>query len=406
MNIQLWTIYYDPEPTGIAPVSTALATGLSRRGWQVDVVAAHPHYPTPVWGSRRRPWIERRDGIRVVRIPLWIGRETAAARIRQELSFAAALLAFSPVLGNPLLPKPDLILAASPSFPALLPAIVNARLRRLPLLLWLHDILPEGATSTGLVSEGGLILRASRHLEQAAYRVAERIVVLSSPFRQNLIGKGVPPEKVELIYDLATRGVPNTPPRHTLAGPPRVISMGNIGLSQGLAPLVEAFEASREMERRDVRLVITGNGVAAPEVRSKIGSGRVEMLGLVDDRRLQRELDRANLALVTQRYDGTEFNLPSKLMNFMAQALPMVAVVNPSSEVARLVEESGAGWVVDSSEPQRFPRELATILDRPEELQRRGTAGHAYAARHFSPESFTASFDSVLREVISSRLSP
>jgi len=401
MYVQLWTIYYDPEPTGIAPVSTALARGLSELGWHVDVVAAHPHYPVPIWGRRGRPWIDRRDGIRVVRIPLWVGRETAAARIRQELSFAAALLALSPALGEPLLPKPDLILAASPSFPALFPAIVNARLRRIPLVLWLHDILPEGATSTGLVDEGGFILRASRRLERTAYQEASRIVVLSSPFRENLIAKGVPREKVELIYDLATRGVPENPPPHTSNGPPRVISMGNIGLSQGLAPLVEAFEASTEVERRGVMLVITGDGVAAPDVNSKIRSDRVEMLGLVEDERLQRELDRAQVALVSQKYEGTEFNLPSKLMNFMAQGLPILAAVNPASEVARLIVESGAGWVVDSSEPQRFPQELTRILDRPEELRKRGEAGHSYALRHFSAEGFTTSFDRLLRSVIS-----
>lgn len=141
MNLQLWTTYYDPEPTGIAPVSTALARGLTELGWHVEVVTAHPHYPAPLWGRPRRPRIEHRDGIRIARVPLWIGRETAAARIRQELSFAAALLALSPTFGEPLLAKPDLIVAASPSFPALLPAMLNARTRRTPLVLWLHDIL-------------------------------------------------------------------------------------------------------------------------------------------------------------------------------------------------------------------------------------------------------------------------
>src|SRR3954447_16017669 len=108
MNIQLWTMYYDPEPTGIAPVSTALAHCLQRLGWHVEVVTAHPHYPEPAWGRPGRPRVERRDGSRVMRVPLWIGRETAAERIRQELSFTAALLALNPVLGKPLLAKPDL----------------------------------------------------------------------------------------------------------------------------------------------------------------------------------------------------------------------------------------------------------------------------------------------------------
>ena len=39
----------------------------------------------------------------------------------------------------------------------------------------------------------------------AAYRTADRIVVLSRAFCDNLVAKGVPRDKIELIYDPATR---------------------------------------------------------------------------------------------------------------------------------------------------------------------------------------------------------
>src|SRR4051812_30675747 len=87
MRVQLGSYNYDPEPTGIGPVSTVLARGLRRRGPQVDVVAAHPHYPSPMWGKRAKPYREIRDGVRVLRLPLWIGRDSAVERYRQELTF-------------------------------------------------------------------------------------------------------------------------------------------------------------------------------------------------------------------------------------------------------------------------------------------------------------------------------
>ena len=318
-------------------------------------MAAHPHYPEPRWGTRLRPYREVVDGIRVLRIPLWIGRETAAARVRQEASFALALLASMPLLGKWLMKRPDAMLVVSPSFPALLPAIVNSRLRRLPLALWLHDLLPDGAVASGLLEEGGLVLKASRWLERTAYREADRIIVLSSPFGQNLREKGVPAEKIKLIYDPATRGVPAVVQATEPDGDPRVLCMGNIGLTQGLAPLVRDFEASDQMSDLNVKLVITGNGVAADEVRAEIRSDRVEMPGLVENERLEQELRSARLALVSQAYEGTEFNLPSKLMNYMAYGLPVIAAVNPRSEAARLVREAEAGWVADSSEPGSLP---------------------------------------------------
>jgi colanic acid biosynthesis glycosyl transferase WcaI len=395
LNIQLWSYNYDPEPTGIGPVSRAWAEGLRDRGHHVEVVAAHPHYPEPVWGSKRLPYRETRNGISVLRLPLWIGRETALERYRQEFSFTSAQFAALPVLR-----RPDILVSASPSFPALLPAIINARLRRIPWILWLHDILPDGAASSGLVDEGSMVIRASRRLESAAYRQADRIVVLSKAFTENLVRKNVPEDKIQLIYDPATRVPQFEPSFDVSAEPARLLSMGNIGYSQGLTPLVAAFERSEALVDTPVQFVITGNGMAAEDTRAEIGSDRVEMLGVVDDERLEEELQAATIAFVSQRHEGAEFNIPSKIMNFMAYGLPILAAVNPSGEVARIVEGADAGWVVDSSDPDSFPRKLAEILRAPAEITARGRAAYQYAQRHFTQTGFAERFDETLTEVV------
>ena len=183
-------------------------------------------------------------------------------------------------------------------------------------------------------------------------------------------------------------------------GDPRVLCMGNIGLTQGLAPLVRDFEASDQMSDLNVKLVITGNGVAADEVRAEIRSDRVEMTGLVENERLEQELRSARLALVSQAYEGTEFNLPSKLMNYMAYGLPVIAAVNPRSETARLVREAKAGWVADSSEPGSLPTAIAAALSDPTELAARSRAARQYAMTHFSPQAFGDAFDGELRTLI------
>jgi colanic acid biosynthesis glycosyl transferase WcaI len=257
----------------------------------------------------------------------------------------------------------------------------------------LQDLLPDGAAASGLVREGGLVHKASRWLENTAYREADRIIVVSGPFCQNLRDKGVPAKKIKLIYDPATRGFPTDMDGLKSRADPRVLCMGNIGLTQGLAPLVREFEASDLMSTLNVKLVITGNGVAADEVRAEIRSDRVEMPGLVDDERLEHELRSASLGLVSQAYDGTEFNLPSKLMNYMAYGLPVIAAVNPASEAARLVREARAGWVTDSSEPGSLPATIVQALSDPAALGARGRAAREYALAHFSPRALGDAFD-------------
>ncbi len=393
LRIQLWSYNYDPEPTGIGPVSTTWAQAMRARGHDVSVVAAHPHYPNPDWGMRRMPYRERRDGIEVLRLPLWIGRANARERLRQEASFMAAQLAAIPALG-----RPDVTVVVSPSFPALLPAVLAGAVRRRPWILWLHDILPDAASVTGLLDENSPVLRASRALERTAYKHADRIVVLSSAFTDNLAAKGVPVEKMRLIYDPATR-VPIGEVRKRGSRMPRVLSMGNIGFSQGLTALVDAFEADPSTAGPDVRLVITGNGMAAEDVRSTIRTDRVQMLGVVDSERLEAELHSADIGLVTQHHEGGEFNIPSKLMNFMAYGLPVLAAVNPRGEVARIVNASGAGWVVDSAEPAALPRMIAQVAANPEDQRAKSERACAWAREHYTAEAFAQRFDAVIAEV-------
>ncbi len=324
----------------------------------------------------------------------WAG--SAAERYRQELTFLAAQAS-----ATPFLPRPDVLVSASPSFPALLPAVVNVRVRRIPWVLWLHDLLPDGAAATGLIDEGGTMLKLARRLERSAYSAADRIVVLSRAFTENLLGKGVPESKIDLIYDPATR-VPSGVPVNAIDGRLRILSMGNIGHTQGLTALVRAFEEHPEVPGE---LVITGTGVAAEEARAEIQTDRVRMLGLVSDDRLESELQSAQVAFVSQRYEGSEFNIPSKLMNFMAYGLPILAAVNPHGEVARIVSESGTGWVVDSSDADAFPREVARLATAQEEVQERAEAARRHADRNFSQAGFAARFEETLVAAVERRRS-
>jgi colanic acid biosynthesis glycosyl transferase WcaI len=394
LRIQLWSCNYAPEPSGIAPLSAAWARAMTARGHRVEVIAGHPHYPEPIWGRRARPYREERDGVPVLRLPVWAGHGTSAQRMRQELSYAAWLGACAPAFS-----RPDVIVAVSPSFPGLLPAMMAARARQVPWAMWLQDILPDGAVTTGLVRPGP-VLNAARRFERAAYRSAARVFVISDAFRRNLLGKGVPNAKIVRVYNPSPVRVGPYSAPESASGPSRLLVMGNIGHSQGLAGVIAAMEQSNALQRADAVLRIAGQGVASEEVRRTIRGDRVHMLGLLMGDAMERELRATTLGIVTQRSDIVEFNLPSKLMNYMAHSLPVLAVVNPESDCARIVEGSGAGWVVDSGRLDRLPAVLRTILAYRSELSARGVAAHAYAAANFDPARVAAHYEHELRTAL------
>ena len=397
MRIQLWSYNFSPELIGIGPVSTTWARAMADRGHEVSVVAAHPHYPSPEWGMRLRPYRERRFGIPVLRLPIWVGRDSTRARLRQEASFAAAQLAALPILG-----RPDAIVSVSPCFFALGPAMLNVAVRRVPWVLWLQDLVTDAAAKTGLLSDG-LMLRAAQRYEDAAYRAADEIVLISESHRRALLAKGVDGGKLQVITNPTTLPAPGqateSEPR---SGAPRILNMGNIGLSQGLAGLVRAFEASPEMERRQVEFRFAGDGVEVPALEREIRSDRVQVLGVIPDT-ISEELDRATIGLVSQLPQTGEFNMPSRLMNFFGHGVPVLAVVGLNSEVARVVRESEGGWVIDATDPDDFPRAVADILDRPSEIVQRGQAARLYADEHFTPAATSAAFEAVIEKAIAAK---
>jgi colanic acid biosynthesis glycosyl transferase WcaI len=362
---------------------------MAARGHSVSVVTAHPHYP-PLWGSSVVPRREVRDGIPILRLPIRAGHRTTAARIGEELTYGASAAAAAAVV-----PAPDVHVAVSPSFLALLGVRAAARARRRPWVLWLQDILPDAAATTGLLDHETLLAPA-RALERGAYRTARKIVVISETFADNLVAKGVPREKIEVVYNPAARGIADDAPAPALH-PPRLLHIGNIGLSQGLARVVEAFDASE----LDARFIVLGTGEAVDEVRSVVRSARVELRGLVAEDELDRELAAATLGVVTQRPDVAEFNVPSRLMTFLGCGVPVVVVARRDSEVARIVERSGAGWAVDAASPEAFPHVVERALADRDDLARRREAAVAFARRELAPARVAEQFDMLLREVVS-----
>jgi colanic acid biosynthesis glycosyl transferase WcaI len=394
LRIQLWSWNYEPEPTAMGPIAARWAEAMSERGHQVEVVTAHPHYPGPLWGHRSRPYRETRNGIPVLRLPLVIGHRTTAARIAEEATYAASAGVAAAVAS-----APDVAVAVSPSFLGLFPVLVSARMRRFPWVLWLEDILPDAAATTGLMREG-LALRTAQRLERFVYRRANRIVVISDAFRENLLAKGVPAWKVAHIYNPYSRHLGERRVADNGDRPARVLYMGNMGFSQNLPALVRAFELSDALDD-EVRLVLAGTGELERAVAAEVRTERVEMPGLLIEE-LEPELQHAAIGLVPQRPDVDEFNLPSKLMNLMARGVPVLASVSPRSEIARIVRESGAGWVVDATDPDGFPSALRGVLADPNELERRGAAGLEFALRNFAPDAVARRFEEVLYDVIPS----
>ena len=198
MRILLVTHYFPPETGAPQARLSALARTWAADGDTVTVLTGMPNHPTGVIPPEYRGAIrrrERRDGYRVLRTWLYATpNEGMARKTLGHLSFMVT----SVLLGAVPSGRADVVVVSSPTFFSIGAAWVLARIKRARLVVEIRDLWPAIFTELGVLTNRRIIGLLER-LELAAYAAADEVVVVSEGFRDNLIGRGVPPGKVHTI---------------------------------------------------------------------------------------------------------------------------------------------------------------------------------------------------------------
>ena len=81
------------------------------------------------------------------------------------------------------------------------------RIKKIPFVYNLQDIFPDSLVGTGLVRNSGLIWKIGRVIEDFTYKHADKIIVISEDFKRNIMAKGVPEEKIVVVYNWVDQNV-------------------------------------------------------------------------------------------------------------------------------------------------------------------------------------------------------
>lgn len=404
MNVLILGINYAPEQVGIGPYTAGMAGALAAAGHAVTVVCAKPYYPQwrvdPAFaGGGARVSVE--DGVRVVRLPLYVPAEPGGRRrLLHHASFAwrAQAAMFAEAARR----KPDVVVGIAPSLISIIAARTTARV--VGARLWLHvqDFEVEAAFATGLLGPAPLLALAARGFERWAMR-ADRVSAISPRMCARLIAGGVPREKVVEFRNWA-----DVEPRAPLAAPssyralwridrPHVaIYSGNIANKQGIEVIVEA--ARRLRHRRDLMFVVCGDGPGRQRmIESAAGLDNIQFHGLQPREALPELLGLASIHLLPQIAGTADLMLPSKLSNMLASGRPVAATALAGTSLADEVE--GCGLVSPPEDGERLAAAIARLLDDEALRRRLGDEARRRARERWSRTGILARFEQQLCEV-------
>ncbi|HLK11194.1 MAG TPA: WcaI family glycosyltransferase [Candidatus Binatia bacterium] len=411
MRVLFLGINYWPEETGIAVFNTGRCEYLAARGHNVVMVTGFPYYPqwqVPEAYRGRLFASERRAGVDIRRSYLYAPRNvTPVRRMLHEASFVASSCVRA-LSGR----RPDILLTVSPPLALGLSSILLSRLWRIPYVLHVPDLQPDAAADLGMLRSGRL-LTTLYAVERLSYRCSALVTTLTEAMRRRILAKGIPAAKVRLFSDWADPLLFTIPLRgggasfrrtFDLEGRFLVLHAGNMGVKQGLGVVLDAAEHSAG-DPGIVHLLV-GDGAVRPALERAVASKRlqnVRFLPLQPNAVFHDMLAAADICLVTQQRTVADIVFPSKVLTLLAAGRPLIASVNATSEVARVMEESGAGLVVPPEDGPALHGGIAALRADRTRREHMGAAGRCYAGERWDRHGLLKAMEAQLAAVAAVR---
>jgi colanic acid biosynthesis glycosyl transferase WcaI len=91
--------------------------------------------------------------------------------------------------------------------------------------------------------------------------------------------------------------------------------------------------------------------------------------------------------------------VPSKTYSILAAGRPVVAAIDPGTEIPRLVAASGGGIAVAPDDPDAFCAAAATLLGDPVAAAAMGERARRWVVAAASPQAVAASYESLIRSL-------
>lgn len=245
--------------------------------------------------------------------------------------------------------RAELVYVYYPSLTAGLAAVAAKLFRRTPVIVDIQDMWPDSLGSSGMMTNR-FILRLAHSACNLLYRLADHIVVLSPGFKALLINRGVPADKISVIYNWAEESdappISELPPGFEAADEFRVLFAGNMGVAQALHTVLDAAQQTQALHPRCV-FYLMGDGVERDRLSADVALrslNNVQFLPRVPLAQVHQFLSAADALLVHLRHDPLfRITIPSKTQAYLYAGRPILMGV--AGDAADVVRTAGAGYV-------------------------------------------------------------
>ncbi len=165
-----------------------------------------------------------------------------------------------------------------------------------------------------------------------------------------------------------------------------VIYAGNVGRFQGLGAIVDAMGVVAD--RKDIALVVMGDGSAKADLieRARFNKSNVRFIDYQPVDFARKVIQQADIGLVALIPEMYKYAYPSKTMAYLEQGRPIIAAVEPESELSQDMQSQGYGFSVPIGDPNALAQLLVRLADDDSWKEKMNAAALSAFERNFSPQ--------------------
>lgn len=363
-----------------------MAKFLQSRGHELVIVASDLNYQTGRRTVARTGMFAEQnfDGVRVLRS--YIYPALHRSYFWRVISFFSFM--FSSVWTSLQVKDVDLVMGTTPPIFQAVSAWFVAWMRRAPFLLEVRDLWPEFGVSMGVL-KNPIVIGLARWLERFLYARATHILVNSPAYKEYMIAKGVPENKVTYIpygtdVDMFHPQVDGSPIRAELGLQDKflVLYAGALGQANDIDTLLRAAERLKVEER--IRFVLFGDGKERARLQSeagRMGLSNVIFAGVRPKKDMPRVVAAADACLaILQDIPMFRTTYPNKVFDYMAAGRATILVIDGVSR--QLIEESRGGVYVQPGDDKSLAEAVLGLSREPGRVQQMGKSAREYLVRH------------------------
>ena len=272
-----------------------------------------------------------------------------------------------------------------------------------PIIYELQDIFPDSLAGSGLAKKGGFLWKIGRAIENFTYKNADKIIVISKDFKKNIMAKGVPEEKIEVIYNWVDEKavhpvLKEDNPLFDEFGIDRdkftIVYAGNLGNAQNIGIILDAAYMLPK-----VQFAVYGTGGLEDDVRKRIATenlANVHLNPLQPFERVSQVYSLGDAGIVSCKAGLGGSAMPSKTWTIMSCGRPVVANFD-EGDLKDILERNRCGVFSHAGNVQEFVKAINTLKDNSALCEEMGNNARQFILENLTKEVGTKKYVEVIK---------